>query len=197
LPRGTENLICVCKFKRTDGQSDGRKRAACSYSNHPRSPALLERERTFSTMVISATSQAILDNWEKCDRLDTLFVIFCSTTCWLVVPAIGLAYSGYSIKGNGWVFHSDMGTVKSRSAPCTDWSTLLSSLASYFPSLLAMLCVSIQCECGGVQKRSLLDRCSLYHPSQSRVGHRVQPCFLGWERYHWRPDISLSSRCGI
>lgn len=69
-------------------------------------------------MVLSASTQTILADWAKCDRLDTLFVLFCSTTCWLVVPAIGLAYSGYSIKGNG--------------------------LASYYPSLLAMLCVSIQ-----------------------------------------------------
>lgn len=69
-------------------------------------------------MALSESTLSILDDWSKCDRLDTLFVLFCSTTCWLVVPAIGLAYSGYSIKGNG--------------------------LASYFPSLLAMLCVSIQ-----------------------------------------------------
>ncbi|MCO5562920.1 hypothetical protein L7F22_016556 [Adiantum nelumboides] len=71
-----------------------------------------------SSTITTTTVQSTLDAWSKCDKLDTLFVLFCTSACWLVVPAIGLAYSGYSIRGNG--------------------------LASYFPALLVMLIVTIQ-----------------------------------------------------
>lgn len=48
-----------------------------------------------------ATPRSALSLWEECDRLDTLFVLFCCAACWLVIPAIGMAYSGYSLKRNG------------------------------------------------------------------------------------------------
>ena len=65
-------------------------------------------------------AESTLSLWAQCDRIDTLFIVFCCAACWLVVPAIGLAFSGYSIRRNG--------------------------LASYFPALLTIIFVSLQCE---------------------------------------------------
>jgi hypothetical protein len=68
----------------------------------------------------------ILKAWEECDKIDTLFIIFCTTICWTIVPTVrprpspsllvlpkaprvrklttclqvGIAYSGYSWKRN-------------------------------------------------------------------------------------------------
>jgi Amt family ammonium transporter len=42
----------------------------------------------------------ILKAWEACDKIDTLFIIFCTTICWTIVPTVGIAYSGYSWKRN-------------------------------------------------------------------------------------------------
>lgn len=57
-------------------------------------------------------------DWERCDKTDTLFVVICSVICWGIIPAVGLGYSGYSTRHN--------------------------SLASFFPALLAVICVSLQ-----------------------------------------------------
>ncbi|OIW35689.1 Rh-like protein/ammonium transporter [Coniochaeta ligniaria NRRL 30616] len=43
----------------------------------------------------------VLNAWEECDKIDTLFIIFCTTICWTIVPTVGIAYSGYSWKRNG------------------------------------------------------------------------------------------------
>lgn len=60
----------------------------------------------------------VLADWENCDKTDTLFVVVCSVLCWGIIPAVGLGYSGYSTRHN--------------------------SLASFFPALLAVICVSLQ-----------------------------------------------------
>lgn len=60
----------------------------------------------------------VLADWESCDKTDTLFVVICSVICWGIIPAVGLGYSGYSTRHN--------------------------SLASFFPALLAVICVSLQ-----------------------------------------------------
>uniref|UniRef100_A0A8H7K405 Ammonium transporter AmtB-like domain-containing protein n=1 Tax=Bionectria ochroleuca TaxID=29856 RepID=A0A8H7K405_BIOOC len=39
-------------------------------------------------------------DWEQFDKTDILFIIFCSTICWQIVPAVGLAYAGYSTRRN-------------------------------------------------------------------------------------------------
>lgn len=56
--------------------------------------------------------------WESCDKIDTLFILVCSVFCWLIIPAVGLAYSGYSTRFN--------------------------SIASFYPGLLAVAVCSIQ-----------------------------------------------------
>lgn len=56
--------------------------------------------------------------WEACSKTDTLFILVCSVFCWLIIPAVGLAYSGYSTRYN--------------------------SLASFYPGLLAVAVCSIQ-----------------------------------------------------
>ncbi|KAF5863255.1 hypothetical protein ETB97_010377 [Aspergillus alliaceus] len=56
--------------------------------------------------------------WEACSKTDTLFILVCSIFCWLIIPAVGLAYSGYSTRFN--------------------------SLASFYPGLLAVSVCSIQ-----------------------------------------------------
>jgi Amt family ammonium transporter len=60
----------------------------------------------------------VLADWAECDKTDTLFVVICSVICWGIIPAVGLGYSGYSTRHN--------------------------SLASFFPALLAVICVSLQ-----------------------------------------------------
>lgn len=61
---------------------------------------------------------AVVAAWEQCDKVDTAFVFACCAFCWPIVPAVGLAYSGYSTKGNG--------------------------LASFYPSILAMGVCTLQ-----------------------------------------------------
>ncbi|PYH95666.1 Rh-like protein/ammonium transporter [Aspergillus ellipticus CBS 707.79] len=56
--------------------------------------------------------------WESCSKTDTLFILVCSVFCWLIIPAVGLAYSGYSTRHN--------------------------SLASFYPGLLAVAVCTIQ-----------------------------------------------------
>ncbi|KAJ5390763.1 uncharacterized protein N7496_001831 [Penicillium cataractarum] len=60
----------------------------------------------------------ILAAWEECSKIDTLFILVCCVFCWLIIPAVGLGYSGYSIHRNG--------------------------LASFYPSLLVIAVCSIQ-----------------------------------------------------
>nr|POE53314.1 ammonium transporter 1 [Quercus suber] len=48
----------------------------------------------------SDTTLRILTAWEQCDKTDTLFILICTTLCWLIVPTVGIAYSGYSWKRN-------------------------------------------------------------------------------------------------
>lgn len=45
-------------------------------------------------------SSAVVKAWEACDPTDTAFVLVCSVFCWPIIPAVGLAYSGYSVKRN-------------------------------------------------------------------------------------------------
>lgn len=44
---------------------------------------------------------AVEEAWEQCDKIDTLFVIFCTCICWTIVPTVGIAYSGYTWRRNG------------------------------------------------------------------------------------------------
>ncbi|KAL4782145.1 Rh-like protein/ammonium transporter [Aspergillus varians] len=64
------------------------------------------------------TKMSIHAAWEACDKTDTLFILVCSVFCWLIIPAVGLAYSGYSTRFN--------------------------SLASFYPGLLAVAVCSLQ-----------------------------------------------------
>ncbi|KAN0095826.1 Ammonium transporter AmtB-like domain containing protein [Hyaloscypha variabilis] len=64
------------------------------------------------------TASAVLKAWESCDLTDTVFVLVCSVFCWPIIPAVGLAYSGYSHRRNG--------------------------MASFMPSILVMGCCTIQ-----------------------------------------------------
>ena len=61
---------------------------------------------------------SVLQDWGNCSKIDTLFVLVCCVFCWLIIPAIGLAYSGYSTRRSG--------------------------LASFYPSLLVVAVCSIQ-----------------------------------------------------
>ncbi|KAL3456052.1 Rh-like protein/ammonium transporter [Aspergillus heterothallicus] len=63
-------------------------------------------------------NMSVLSAWEACDKTDTLFILVCSVFCWLIIPAVGLAYSGYSTRFN--------------------------SLASFYPGLLAVAVCSLQ-----------------------------------------------------
>ncbi|OJJ37916.1 hypothetical protein ASPWEDRAFT_472050 [Aspergillus wentii DTO 134E9] len=56
--------------------------------------------------------------WSACSKTDTLFILICSVFCWLIIPAVGLAYSGYSTRHN--------------------------VLASFYPSLIVVCVCSIQ-----------------------------------------------------
>lgn len=52
-------------------------------------------------------TSAVLKAWESCDLTDTAFVLVCTVFCWPIIPAVGLAYSGYSHRRNGkYLFHS-------------------------------------------------------------------------------------------
>ncbi|KAH8776022.1 putative ammonium transporter [Hyaloscypha sp. PMI_1271] len=64
------------------------------------------------------TASAVLKAWEACDLTDTVFVLVCTVFCWPIIPAVGLAYSGYSHRRNG--------------------------MASFMPSLLVISVCSIQ-----------------------------------------------------
>ena len=44
---------------------------------------------------------AVQEAWERCDKIDTLFVIFCTCICWTIVPTVGIAYGGYTWRRNG------------------------------------------------------------------------------------------------
>ncbi|EPE06828.1 ammonium transporter [Ophiostoma piceae UAMH 11346] len=46
-------------------------------------------------------TSAVQEAWERCDKIDTLFVIFCTCICWTIVPTVGIAYSGYTWRRNG------------------------------------------------------------------------------------------------
>jgi Amt family ammonium transporter len=65
-------------------------------------------------MVFSTVQQA----WDACDKTDTAFILVCSVFCWPIIPAVGLAYSGYSTRRSG--------------------------LASFIPSVLSVGICSIQ-----------------------------------------------------
>ncbi|KAF2846332.1 Rh-like protein/ammonium transporter [Plenodomus tracheiphilus IPT5] len=60
----------------------------------------------------------VLKAWEACDRIDTLFVLVCCVFCWSIIPAVGIAYSGYTTRSN--------------------------SLAAVMPAILAVIVCSIQ-----------------------------------------------------
>ncbi|KAF2096811.1 putative ammonium transporter [Rhizodiscina lignyota] len=44
---------------------------------------------------------SILEAWERCSKTDTLFVLAASVFCWPIIPAVGLAYAGYSTRRSG------------------------------------------------------------------------------------------------
>jgi ammonium transporter len=64
------------------------------------------------------TAATVLAAWAECDLSDTVFVLVCTVFCWPIIPAVGLAYSGYSHRRNG--------------------------MASFMPSLLVISVCSIQ-----------------------------------------------------
>lgn len=64
------------------------------------------------------SSNSVLDAWASCDKVDTLFVLTCCAFCWPIIPAVGLAYSGYSTRWN--------------------------SIASFYPALLVITVCTIQ-----------------------------------------------------
>jgi ammonia channel protein AmtB len=64
------------------------------------------------------SSSAVLKAWEACDLTDTAFVLVCTVFCWPIIPAVGLAYSGYSHRRNG--------------------------MSAFIPSLLVIGCCTIQ-----------------------------------------------------
>ncbi|KAL4928632.1 Rh-like protein/ammonium transporter [Aspergillus undulatus] len=66
----------------------------------------------------SQRDMSIQTAWEACDKTDTLFILVCSVFCWLIIPAVGLAYSGYSTRFN--------------------------SLASFYPGILAVAVCTLQ-----------------------------------------------------
>ena len=61
---------------------------------------------------------SVLEAWEACSKIDTLFVLTCCAFCWPIIPAVGLAYSGYSTRWN--------------------------SIASFYPALLVICVCTIQ-----------------------------------------------------
>jgi Amt family ammonium transporter len=65
-----------------------------------------------------ALPEDVLAAWAACDRTDTLFVLVCSVFCWGIIPAVGIAYSGYCTRSN--------------------------SLAAVMPAILAVTVCSIQ-----------------------------------------------------
>ncbi|UDD58863.1 hypothetical protein AFCA_006286 [Aspergillus flavus] len=67
---------------------------------------------------VESDKMSVQAAWEACSKTDTLFILVCSVFCWLIIPAVGLAYSGYSTRYN--------------------------SLASFYPGLLAVAVCSIQ-----------------------------------------------------
>lgn len=56
--------------------------------------------------------------WAQSDPVDVCFIIICVALCWPIIPAVGMAYAGYSTRRSG--------------------------LASFLPSMLTMGCVSVQ-----------------------------------------------------
>ncbi|KAG0646590.1 Ammonium transporter 1 [Hyphodiscus hymeniophilus] len=49
----------------------------------------------------AGSASSVLEAWKQCDLTDTLFVLVCTVFCWAIIPAVGLAYSGYSHRRNG------------------------------------------------------------------------------------------------
>ncbi|KAK3987214.1 putative ammonium transporter [Cladorrhinum sp. PSN332] len=41
-------------------------------------------------------TRSVMQAWEECDKIDTLFIMVCTVICWTIVPTVGIAYSGYS-----------------------------------------------------------------------------------------------------
>ncbi|KAL4777071.1 Rh-like protein/ammonium transporter [Aspergillus nidulans var. acristatus] len=80
-------------------------------------PRLLRRIHWPLLMAVIETDDTA-QPWEACDKTDTLFILVCSVFCWLIIPAVGLAYSGYSTRFN--------------------------SIASLYPGLLAVAVCSLQ-----------------------------------------------------
>ncbi|PYH49735.1 Rh-like protein/ammonium transporter [Aspergillus saccharolyticus JOP 1030-1] len=79
---------------------------------------LIELRGFHSDTTSSSIAMSVQAAWESCSKIDTLFILVCSVFCWLIIPAVGLAYSGYSTRFN--------------------------SLASFYPGLLAVAVCSIQ-----------------------------------------------------
>ena len=46
-------------------------------------------------------ASSVLEGWAACSLTDTLFVLVCTVFCFPIIPAVGLAYSGYSHRRNG------------------------------------------------------------------------------------------------
>lgn len=39
--------------------------------------------------------------WAESNPVDVCFIIICVALCWPIVPAVGMAYAGYSTRRNG------------------------------------------------------------------------------------------------
>ncbi|KAK3324014.1 ammonium transporter AmtB-like domain-containing protein [Cercophora scortea] len=46
-------------------------------------------------------ASSVLQAWDACDKIDTLFILVCTVFCWPIVPTVGIAYGGYTWKRNG------------------------------------------------------------------------------------------------
>lgn len=42
------------------------------------------------TAGVETMGSPVLKAWEECDKIDTLFIIFCTTICWTIVPTVRL-----------------------------------------------------------------------------------------------------------
>ncbi|EED17345.1 ammonium transporter, putative [Talaromyces stipitatus ATCC 10500] len=61
---------------------------------------------------------SVVDAWEACSKIDTVFILVCCVFCWPIIPAVGLGYSGYSTRRSG--------------------------LASFYPGLIAVIMCTVQ-----------------------------------------------------
>ena len=73
------------------------------------------------------SASAVLEGWKQCDLTHTLFVLVCTVFCWPIIPAVSLAYSGYSHRRNGMA--SFMPAILSIGVCSIQWFVIGYSLA--------------------------------------------------------------------